>query len=75
MPLYEVCASHEGAVFGGATIVVPKVEIDEVNGLRERWALEQALAADAIHKGFGPRDIVIRRGHDFFRLFVHAFDD
>ena len=75
MPLYEVCASHESAVFSGAAIVVPQIEIDEVNGLGERRTLEQALTAETIHQGFGPRDIVIRCGYDFFRLFVHAIDD
>jgi len=35
MPLHEIGASHESAVFAGASVVVPEIEIDEVDGLGE----------------------------------------
>jgi hypothetical protein len=38
VPLNEVGATHERAVLRRAAVVVPQIEIDEVDRLRERRA-------------------------------------
>src|SRR5438105_14255879 len=45
MPLHEVGAAHEGAMIGGAALIVPQVEVNEVNRLLEGSGGEHAFAA------------------------------
>ena len=41
VPLHKIGAAHEGAVLAGAAVVVPQIEVGEVDGVRERRAGEQ----------------------------------
>src|SRR5437763_9036327 len=45
VPLDEVGAAHEGAVLGGPAVVVPQVEVLEVDRVLERLVGQQALLA------------------------------
>src|SRR3954462_3326065 len=45
VPLGEVGPAHEGGVLGGAAVVVPQVEVQEVDRVRERRALQHAVLA------------------------------
>ena len=45
VPLDEVGAAHEGAVLRGPAVVVPQIEIDEIDRLRERRSRQQAVLA------------------------------
>ena len=45
VPLHEVGASHECAVFAGASVVVPEIEVDKVDGLGEGRAGEHPVLA------------------------------
>src|SRR4051794_14126392 len=38
VPLGEVLSAHEGPVLGGPPVVVPEVEVEEVDRVRERGA-------------------------------------
>src|SRR5271169_2269074 len=53
VPLHEVGAAHEGSVFGGAAIVVPQIEIQEVDRLREWRTVQQAFVTQAIDQILG----------------------
>src|SRR5215510_7642898 len=35
VPLNKISPTHEGAVFRGASVIVPEIEIDEVDWIRE----------------------------------------
>src|ERR1043166_1988870 len=43
VPLNEIGASHERAMLAGAPVVVPEVEVNEVDGLREWRSAEGAV--------------------------------
>src|SRR3954466_1651401 len=43
VPLHEIGASHEGAVLRGAAVVVPQIEVDEIDRLRERRGVQQTV--------------------------------
>src|SRR5690349_13888460 len=45
VPLHEVRSSHERAMLGRSAIVVPQVEVGEVNRLLERFRGKDALLA------------------------------
>ena len=74
MPLNEIRATHECAVFARPAVVVPQVEIDKVDRLGERGAGEDVFFAQSIHQVLGLSYLLIRRLHHFFRLVVHAFN-
>src|SRR5437868_5910964 len=44
VPLHEVGPAHESAVLGRPAVVVPQVEVGEVDRLRERLAEQVVLA-------------------------------
>jgi hypothetical protein len=74
VPLDEVGAAHEGAMLRGAAVVVPQIEVEEVDGIRERRAGERAIGAQrgdeilrVLHAGVGG-------GDDLLGLDVDAVD-
>src|ERR1700674_3457220 len=57
VPLHEISAAHEGSVFCRAAVVVPEVEVHEVDRLREWWRSEHAILselADQLRCGLHP---------------------
>src|SRR3954452_7164542 len=36
VPLGEILSAHEGPVLGGAPVIVPEIEVEKINGVRER---------------------------------------
>src|SRR5690349_19171703 len=48
MPLHEVGAAHEGAVLGRAPVVMPQIEIREVNRRGEWLARQHAVLAQSL---------------------------
>src|SRR6516225_9075571 len=45
VPLHEIGSAHERAVLAGASVVVPQIEVEEVNRLGERRPIEQPIFA------------------------------
>src|SRR5256885_3395756 len=45
VPLHEIGTSHERAMFAGAAIIVPQIEVDEVDGLGERRTCQRSVLA------------------------------
>src|SRR5690348_17219481 len=43
VPLDEIGAAHERAVFAGAAVVVPEIEVNKIYGLREWRASQDAI--------------------------------
>src|SRR4051794_157916 len=43
VPLHEIGSAHESAVFRCSPVIVPEVEIDEVDGLREWRGVQHTL--------------------------------
>src|SRR5215472_17541221 len=48
MPLDKIGSTHERAVFAAGPVIVPQIEIDEINRLRKRGASEQSCFAHTI---------------------------
>ena len=63
VPLHVVGPAHERGVLGGASVVMPQVEIGELDFLAERIGGDEALGFQSIHDGLG--------GEDFFVGGVH----
>src|SRR5215467_3159254 len=59
VPLGEVLAAHEGAVLGGPAVIVPQVEVAEVDRLRERRRRQNAVLAQAGHDVRGGLDLPV----------------
>src|SRR5579859_1591452 len=75
VPLDEVGTAHERAVLAGAAVIVPKIEIDEVNRLRERRATQCAVFAQTIDQVLRGFHANIRGLYDLFGLAVDAVDE
>src|SRR4051812_13177837 len=45
VPLHEIGASHERAMFAGATVVVPQIEVHEIDGLGEGRTGQRSVLA------------------------------
>ncbi len=75
VPLDEIGAAHEGAVLGGAAIVVPKVEEEEVDRLLEGLRAEDAIFAEASDELLGLLDFFVGRSNDGLGLCVNAIDE
>ena len=69
----KVRTPHEGAMLGGSSIVVPKVECDEFYGFIERLRREEALGAKFRHQIERCLDLLIGRLHHHFGLLVKPF--
>src|ERR1700733_4089152 len=54
VPLHEVSTSHERSMLRGAAVVMPEVEIYEINRLGEGRRLNQTIVPQAIHQCLGP---------------------
>ena len=74
MPLHEVGAPHERAVLAGASVVVPEIEIDEIDRLRERKTGERLVFAEAVNEGFRSGHLLICVLDDLFSLAVYTVD-
>src|SRR5215467_7022534 len=49
VPLHEIRASHEGPVFGGASVVMPEVEEHKINRIGKWWTTDGAIGTQTIH--------------------------
>src|SRR5262249_19017971 len=74
MPLHEIRTAHEGAVLGRASVVVPEIEVDKVNGIRKWWAADGAICTQAVHQGSSGVYFVVGCLNHQLRLRVHAVD-
>src|SRR5579885_2694232 len=72
VPLHEVRSAHEGPMLGGAAVVVPQVEVGEVDGLRERLLAEQPLLAQAFEDVGGGLYLLVGGLDDLLGLVVDA---
>src|SRR6185369_17235367 len=72
MPLHEVGAAHERPMLRCAAVVVPEIEIGEVDSMREGWPRETAILAQVIHYRLGSGDLGVGALHNFFALSVDA---
>jgi len=75
MPLNEISAAHKCTVLGSPAVVVPQVEVDEVNAVGERRTFENSIGAQAVHNRFGLSHTLVRNVDYLFGLLVHTVDD
>ena len=74
VPLNEVGAAHEGSMLAGAAVVVPEVEVGEVDGVGEGRAGERAVLVQAVDDVFGGQDLCVGVGDHLLGLRVDAVD-
>jgi hypothetical protein len=74
VPLDEVGAAHEGAVLRRPAVVMPQIEVDEVDRLRERRRRQHAVLSQRGHQVGGLLHFRVRRRHDLFGLGIDALD-
>jgi|CZKL01.1.fsa_nt_gi hypothetical protein len=72
MPLHKVGAAHEGTVLRCTAIVVPEVEVGEVDGVREWRSGEKPVLVKVVHDRFGGQDLRIGAFDDLLALVVNA---
>ena len=72
MPLHEIRAAHEGAVFAGASVIVPEIEVGEVDGMREGRSGQCAVLVQTIHDVFGCENLFVGASNDLFCLRIDA---
>ena len=74
VPLNEVSSAHEGAMFAGATFVMPEIEIGEIDRLAEGQAGEASIFVQVVHNGLGGENLGIGAGDNLFSLRVNPVD-
>src|SRR5262249_61036921 len=62
-------------MLGGASVVVPEIKIDKINGIRKWGAADAAIGAQAVQQNLYRIDFVICSLHHLLRLRVHAIYD
>src|SRR5579872_1518380 len=72
VPLNKIRASHKRSVLRGAAIVVPEIEVSEVNGMCEGWSRQASIFAQAIHDRLRSQNLRVRTLHHFFALAINA---
>src|SRR3954466_12824774 len=75
VPLREVLPAHEGAVLGGAPVIVPEVEVEEIDRVGELGAADDLVGAKALVNLLGRLHLLVGAGDGLLRLVVDAFDD
>src|SRR5262245_41680814 len=75
VPLGEVLAAHEGPVLGGAPVIVPEVEVEEIDRVRERRTGYHLVSAQAVVNLLGGRHFFIGARDGLLRFGVDAIDD
>src|SRR6185369_10043927 len=68
VPLHEVSSAHESAMLAGASIVMPEIEVHEIDWLREGWSTHSAIFTEAGDQVLSVLDFCIRVRHHLFRL-------
>src|SRR5581483_274439 len=53
VPLHEVGASHERSLFAGAPVVMPEIEVNEIDRLREGRTGKRPIFSQAVHQILG----------------------
>ena len=74
MPLHEIPAAHECAMFCRSSIVVPKIEENEIDGIFKWFSLEHPVLAQTVHKRLRGFHAVVCKIHDLLRLGIYLFD-
>src|SRR6516164_5522420 len=72
MPLNEVRAAHERAMLGRASIIVPEIEVLELDGVLEWVPLKDAFLAQLVHDRSGGGDFLVGCVHDLFRFTIDS---
>ena len=75
VPLGEVLSAHEGSVLGGAPVIMPEIEVDKINRVRERRTAYHLLGAQALVSLLGRLHFFIGARDGLLRLVVEAIDD
>src|SRR5215831_12593684 len=67
VPLGEVLSAHEGPVLGGAPVIMPEIEVEKIDRVRERRPGDHLVGAQAVvsllgrlHFCIGGRDRLLR---------------
>src|SRR6185503_5572000 len=74
VPLDEIGATHEGAMFAGAPVIVPQVEVGEIDGMGEGWTGQCSIFVETVHDGLGCKYLLVGACEDEFSLRVDAID-
>src|SRR5262245_35190138 len=74
MPLREILSAHEGAVLGGASVIVPEIEVEEIDRMREGGPRYHLVGAKALVNLLGRFHLVVGAGDGFLRFVVDALD-
>ncbi len=74
MPLHKVGAAHECTVLRCAAVVVPQIEVGEVDRVREWRSGKRAILAQVIHDRLGGKDLRVGALDNLFALAVDAVD-
>src|SRR5262249_1752341 len=75
VPLSEILAAHESAMLDGPAIVMPKIEILEINRLRERLTGDNPIFAQTEINVLDFLDFLVGARNHFFCLAVDRIDD
>src|SRR6516162_7258079 len=75
VPLGEVLSAHERPVLGGAPIVMPEIEVDKIDRVRERRTGYHLLGAQALVNLLGRLDFFIGARDGLLGFVVDALDE
>ena len=74
VPLNKVRSTHESAVLAGAAVIVPQIEVSEIDGLGKWWSSQCAVLMQPIHDVFRSKHSCIRVCDNLLCLRVDAID-
>ena len=75
MPLHKVGAAHERTVFRCAAIVVPEIEVGEVDGMRKWRSGERAVVVKAIDDRLGGKNLCVGTFDDLLAMVINAVNE
>src|SRR5579872_7360050 len=75
VPLHKVGAAHEGTMLARAAIVVPEVEVREIDWIGERRSRNDSVLVKPVDNGFGLEHFRVRAGDNFFGLRIDPIDE
>jgi len=75
VPLDEIGAAHEGTMFGSSSIIVPEIEIEEIDPAGKGRAFQKAVRAQTVDNSFSFGNALIGDFDHLLGLLVHAVDD
>ena len=75
VPLHIVGPAHERGVLRGAAVIMPEVEIGELDRLAERISRKQPVRFDPVHDGAGGEDLFVGVSHHCGAFPVNAIHE